>query len=353
MNKPINYPPINLSSVRPGEKIQVPGVMDVIPGAGEPVYVTNYGNLIPTFHGVLTDDNVLIEETSYIGLYPTNSDDRPIILSNIQKSRRINHGNQEKVVVLTNHWDQNYQHFLMETLPRLHLLITSFSVDIPIILTDARHIRDIVGILYPDQNFIFLSGGQGFDQPVECITISYVQKNLGRIHPLCIAAMRELRNKVIEISRKENIEPSSLVSAQSVSIGRRTDNSNSGSARIMINQSEYTEYLNNAGYSEVFLEDYNLIQKARVLSSAKTIITPLGANIMNLMFADSAERIFLIPHKLAFWSPAWFIEFIKLMCTSAKSVEVIECVTIHDGPHKFNKPFSVEIEALGKAINNY
>lgn len=65
----------------------------------------------------------------------------------------------------------------------------------------------------------------------------------------------------------------------------------SAQGRNIINEEEILPILKEKGYKTVYLEDYNIFEQARMFNSAKSIVSPHGAALGNLVFCQKDTHL--------------------------------------------------------------
>ena len=126
--------------------------------SGKEISCATIENSICSTHGVYINENELVLESTILGLYPrmqgSKYEENYIIEINPSLLTYEQGEALEEAAYCMNEWDHNYQHFIIETLPKIHLAYLKTTC--PIILMDCEHIREIVLIAYPNRDFIFL-----------------------------------------------------------------------------------------------------------------------------------------------------------------------------------------------------
>ena len=81
----------------------------------------------------------------------------------------------------------------------------------------------------------------------------------------------------------------------------------SRSSRILINEEEIIKYLEKKNYRICNFSKLNIVQKIKLLSKAKTIVSPVGAGLFNLFFANiSNSNLYIIAGKI--YMPRVFLD---------------------------------------------
>ncbi|MGQ8366930.1 glycosyltransferase family 61 protein [Glaciecola sp. 1036] len=334
------------SSLKPDTILPIRGL--TAPGKipYDEVSIITYSNVVSTHHGLL-QENQLIEKTTVFEIYPNENLQRTwtesLLNGPLKASRKL-----DQALVLTHSYDANYQHFLIETLPRLHLFDINFTIDIPILISKAPFVREILTLLYPDFEFITVDE----QNPVEIQSLAIYPRlftrNLNPLHTITINALNLLIDKATR-----NISDDTS-SDELIYLGRKIDPSNSGAARIMLNQTKFVEELREYEFVDKYFEGLSIGEKASVLKDAKVIITPIGANVMNILFARKLEYLIVISHKYAFGHADWFVDLAQALCPNLKQVGVFEDITISDETSKNgNVPYEINVEAFKTSLNTF
>ena len=64
-----------------------------------------------------------------------------------------------------------------------------------------------------------------------------------------------------------------------------------GVGRGIENRDEVWAHLEPLGFQEVFLEDYSVVEQARLFNGAKEIVSPHGAGLANLTFCEPGTKV--------------------------------------------------------------
>lgn len=292
-------------------------------------------------------DNQLIQESSYINGYPKSLFESPAIehavvdkVNSYEKIVELN-----RAVVITSLHDKNYQHFLIETLSRIHVVLDSFYLDCPIVLLDYPHIREIVNITFPNNVFIFIGETDVINVTGKCHFPSFVSKNMCELSQ---ATFESLRLFIKNVANNSDVQK---CGKSHVYIGRKQSVQNAGNGRFCVNEEQLQLRIADYGYSTASFDGLTLQEKSKLVSNAQIVISPVGANVMNLIFAQNAERIILFTHNKAFPNPNWFVKLLKACCPKLKEVVLFDGIDIVDNDESVNVPYKVDILELSALLN--
>lgn len=270
---------------------------------------------------------------------------------------------------LVNPWSHNYFHWLIDCLPRLegsehyqaqrqsqtnnqtpHSSNQNPSIIIPQHLSQwqADSLR-LLGYL-PDNCIRWNGKGATVNR---LIVSSFRRTSLSVLSP---AACQWLKNRIISAIQNEQTQAkstpaisssyfSSSFSSASLSpnvvISRRK-----ATGRRLINEDEVMQLLAPVGFVAYTLEEMTFAEQVRLFAQAKTVISPHGAGLVNMIFSTNLRVIEL------FGSPINPIFF-----TLAKALKFeyacIPCQTISKKYNTKRNDILVDISKLKNAIENY
>lgn len=337
----------SLSNFKANDSLLVNGLVPVGSVEFKDVNIVSYGKGIATSHGYLHNGS-FIKESTILPMYEMSelvkrweNEAKTAFESKIFKAEIL-----DKAIILTSSFDENYQHFLVETLPKLYFLIQNYHVDIPIILSNSSFIIDIVNIAFPNVKFIFVDNEHFVEIKTAALFVTPFSRNLDGFHPYTVGALRFFSDLIIERCSD------SLASPEKLFINRKRDKNNTGHGRVMLNQDSVVETLNDYDFSEVAFEGLTFVEKAASLKNATSVITPIGANIMNLIFARNLTDVIIISHATAFPGAGWFRTLIEVFNPNANNVTIFEDVTVSAEHEKDgNVPYEVNTESLKRVLD--
>jgi len=167
--------------------------------------------------------------------------------------------------------NNNYFHWLISSLPRLHLLKESntFNND-NIFFVNSLNKYEIRG---------FIKSGMRYVQPInnrwwkcKTLTIPSPMSHDAITSPI---GCKYLKDNLI-IDNKSNIEK--------IAIRRKN-------GRKIVNEKNVYEYLEGIGYKTIFCEDYLFEEQISLFNGAKFIVSPHGAGLANLVFCKGGAKV--------------------------------------------------------------
>lgn len=240
--------------------------------------------------GVLAANRVLLEST-LLGLNPNmvSEDGAKLYLKDAEGAigSGINFGDFSELAYCINSWDSNYQHFIVETLPRIHVAQSQFNC--PIVVSDQPHIREILGIAYPDISFVYLNNISSLRA-----RRVYVVLPIGRnFEPLVEAQLR-----AIKWLRERAIFPvvRSSDAGNVAYIGRLETSGLAGQARRIVNGDDVLLAFSEQGHAIHDFYRKTLAEKCWITSSYSVYFSPIGANLMNFIFSQNGAVLNIIDH---------------------------------------------------------
>jgi capsular polysaccharide biosynthesis protein len=197
-----------------------------------------------------------------------------------------------KRCVLLAGWDpRSWGHFLIEYLPRLLLLKKYFRTNevLPICISEATpgFIISAMNILLREYNpqFIFFEDNTLtlFEDVIVPPYINYGDQR--GYHPFLSLALEEWIGETITPINGDNSEDKVYIS--------RKHNSHSPTTpqRPIVNEDELIERLVEAGFKIVAMEELDIIEKLKVMSSAKLVIGGLGSGTHNSLLSTSYPSV--------------------------------------------------------------
>lgn len=286
-------------------------------------------------------------------------------------------------------WGSNYQHFLTEIFTWLPLIIQLKATEYPnleLIILDIQYQRDALSLVLPgiilhstpvcrvktlitcplfekiwrfraDNNEINeCAANMGITDRRYEITINneFKRKIILEQSPL-LESMKLLRNALNNCFIDRPINNKS----QRIYLDRDSlNNDNTGKRRCCINGIELWEALKCEGFERVCCEQMNFQQKYQILSGAECVLTMHGANVMNLVLAESISKIIIFSSPSM---PAWLdlIKYwVKLLSHHRASiyfmpfcpeiVRLLEPNIIH-----LNQSFRINVKEFVKRLREY
>jgi hypothetical protein len=188
-------------------------------------------------------------------------------------------------------YDVNYQHFLLESLPKI-CLASMLSDSIPIVVNDIPFIREILSYLIPEERLIYIN--PIFDPVIYRCKKSYIIPSVGKnyhdLNNLQVSSLKKLREVVLSAS----LIGSEVIN--DIAYNTRLTGQLSGSNRSIANFSQVESLIHKFSIPVFDFGGLTLSEKCSVSSLYKYQITPIGANLMNYIFVTQSLTLFVIDH---------------------------------------------------------
>ena len=251
----------------------------------------------------------------------------------------------------------SYCHYITQTLPKLYDYLINYNkykLLIPKIFYNSlcKEILDLLNI-----NNIYILEENKIYNIKNLICIKHYQSPPSNFTTNHLNIYNLLRDKINMLSLKPNENSTNynrLIYLKRDGIPNKDyGNSETGILRQIINENELIDYLKNKNFEIITLGDKSLKEKYSLLKNSKILITPLGANCMNLIFSDCPKNVIVLSNDNNFG----FDYYINLMhtLTNTKSNNIlIKCKTIYnnDKLNRWNGSFKVDINMLNNILIN-
>ncbi len=257
----------------------------------------------------------------------------------------------ENAVFCEHLWDTNYQHFLIETFPRIWFLCGLEAYrSFPIVVFDADYIRDLLGLCFRGRTFIFLNSNSRLLVTRRVVFSSAISQNFAGLPEIAIKALTFLRLTLMNFS--DLTPPEGIEKPHYGYFGRRPLSGYAGNSRVITNLDELVELFDRTQFECVDFDGKTISQKVSLLSETKIAITPIGANLMNFIFAPDGVHLIIIRHP-NFHQVEFFVRMYANMGIKFASVQIFGEVQLVDpsagGP---NVAYRVSAEALERVIHS-
>lgn len=308
------------------------------------LYVVSGG--MATTHGIFKGGR-FIDESTFFEIY-RNRDQHAYIREQYMdevKRDRIVLEPVDNAIFAAHIWDQNYQHFLMEVFPRLWVANWFDELrDLPFILTDHSHIREIVSLCFPHRKVIYVKPGEAVPVHGKVYYFSAIAINMGPPPEAATEALRFFRYSVLTAEAKQAV--SSIAGEKVVYFGRRPDAKYQGNARVMVNAEDFNEVLDSNDIEIRSFDGKTLVEKAAACRDVSVAISPVGANLMNLMFLPTTARIVVVEHPV-FKSTYFFPHIFKALGFNPTSYRSFDnCRLVDEAERRDNAAFTVNVDAF-------
>lgn len=186
-------------------------------------------------------------------------------------------------------YDINYQHFLIESLPKIYLA-SILSDSIPIVVNDIPFIREILSYLVPEKRLLYIQRRTVFCKCKKLHIIPSVGTNYDNLNNLQVSSLKKLRESVL--SKSQN----SGAIMNDIAYNARLKGNVIGSNRYIENFAQIETLLHKFSIPILDFGDLTLTEKCSMASLYKYQITPIGANLMNYIFVTRPMTLFVIDH---------------------------------------------------------
>jgi capsular polysaccharide biosynthesis protein len=254
-------------------------------------------------------------------------------------------------------WHANFQHFLTETFPKVvdYLAwIRDHDRIIPLLLprfVANAFVEELLALLNLTEVTFVLEDPATY-RVARLYSSSYVP-NYDPPTEKMIAAFRLLRD-MAQAAHPPRLPqaPRRLYLARDASANLARNNSNAGAGRVIRNESEIRDLLRTQGFEEVFLGGCDLPGKVQALAGAECLVSPIGANLMNLLFLSPPypRRTIILHSTFLAFHAAYFRELLDGVFEGRVAVETVE------GPAESeteNRPYRMEPEGFRHLLRGW
>lgn len=265
-----------------------------------------------TRHGLHPNKTAVLADTSLADIYPAQANRHAISVYahalGLLSRQPLNSTHIPRAALISNSWDTNYQHFLIDTLPKALLLDEMLSPDVVFCATKTSFAVEILNACFPHRSFQFLestdvvSTDQGWG-------VSSLAANMSPLSDIARRSLHLLRNRIL--SYIDSSPAAELASSNKAYIGRKLFHENHGNARVMLNEADLLHSLSRRDFVAIHFEGLTLAEKATILLGRKKIVTAVGAHIVNLLFARDEFDLIIIAHPIALGNTEWFLHFLR------------------------------------------
>jgi hypothetical protein len=306
-----------------------------------------------TRHGILSAEKNILAATTLANIYPAQSSEHIKFTGDNITALLGGNYNQTRVAcaaLASNSWDRNYQHFLIDTLPKIEFLDAHLSSDVAICVSDTSFSREISEIAYPKRRFIYLSPQDVVIADNIAWGISSLAANMSPVTDVCSKALAKLRGLVLKNSHDTN--PPQTSASPRAYISRRSFHENVGNSRVLLNDSDLAYLLGKHNFLSITFEGLSLGEKALLLSGRKLFISPVGANLMNLLFCHDPYHLSVIMHPVVLRHLSWFSDTLRKSGSPLLSCEMWDyAIRAFDRSPSDQHPYFVDIPRIEKHLN--
>ncbi|MBT8637307.1 glycosyltransferase family 61 protein [Polynucleobacter paneuropaeus] len=243
-----------------------------------------------------------------------------------------------------NLWDGNYQHFIIESFPKICVL---YDLGIRAIVFDRPFIRDLCSSVFPNNDFLFLSESQYINYSGPLFTVESIFRNFSDLPKYLVKSLKFLRESIAINAPHQLIEEKK---SDFFYLGRLDLPSNVGNTRICNNSNAVNSLLEKYRFNFFSMEGLTFFQKYEILKGKRKILSPIGANLINLILAEDGANICVIGHpQLNQYS--WFERLLKYV-NPTLGLSLFDNVQVV-GDLKENAPYLVDIDKLDNLLVNF
>lgn len=251
---------------------------------GPELFVANYKGVVEPRNQLLALDS---DANPIPGTYLGRIERISTPLPDFPQDRRFHL--EEGFLLYASPWHGNFQHFLTETFPkvvdylewiRIHdsvipLLVPRFMLNGFVEeLFQLLGLHEVIEVL--EHPAIYL---------VDRLHSTGYVPNYDPLSESAVAAFKLLRDTAQEAYPIEHpAAPRRIYLARDRSGNAQRNNCNAGAGRVIRNEGELRALLDPFGFEDVFMGDLSIPGKVQALAGAESIASPIGANLMNLLF---------------------------------------------------------------------
>lgn len=196
---------------------------------------------------------------------------------------------KNKSVLMSQNWDGNYGHWLIESLPRLLMVEKLYDISTLNILLFRKeprindvYVRSLHWLGVPEKNIIWIDHSAFVDHVVypTPVTIQPWIKS-----EICVEALERVATLVMKGERG---------ALKKIYISRNSDSTD----RKLVNEDEIIAIARSKGYVVVSCGDHDFEEQVRLFAGATHIIGNVGAGFVNMAFAPRGVRVLALTSPL-------------------------------------------------------
>ncbi len=279
-----------------------------------------------------------------------------IIESNLQLSdaelENI-HVHEEGFLFYSNPHTCNFQHFLTELFPKLIDYLDTMEGlgrSIPLIVPDYilnKFINELLEVMNLKDSVEIIGSGVHF---IKNLYSSSFVPNFHAAHPRLIRTFKLLHQRCLEKFPSSFTNTGTTTPPSRTYLGRdkagssEYNNTNTGVKRVILNEDLMCQMLEKHGFATTVLGTCSLAEKKQKLENKEIIISPIGANLMNLVFLTPPyPKLILIIYSSNFRAYDYFIDIFNQVYDRKISFGIFGGESTGPGD---NSPFLVNIDQL-------
>lgn len=128
-----------------------------------------------------------------------------------------------------------------------------------------------------------------------------------------------------------------------------------GIYRQILNENDLIENLEKIGFETITLGNKSIYDKNKLLNNTKILITPIGANVMNLLFSNLPHNIIFLSNDLCYIYDNYIINLIQTLNKKNNNSIIFKYksnIEKVDPLNSMNAPYFVDIQQIINYIKN-
>lgn len=251
-------------------------------------------------------------------------------------------------------YENNLAHYLCQTVPKLYNYLNNYK-DYKLLIPEHRYnnlCKDILNLLDINESQIIILK----DKNIYIINDYIITNIYNNIPSYCTYDHKFIYTKIREkLNILPNVEPVRKVYLKRDGVPNDLyGNCEAGILRQIINENELIEELTKLGFEIITLGTKNINEKSFLMNNIKILITPLGANCMNLIFSNCPHNIiYLSNHEL------FGYEQYTLLSEELNNSKINSTILRYEGfqtdplsPWSWCKSFNVDIKDIKNILYN-
>ena len=303
-----------------------------------------------TIFALDSDNNIIQNTTFYTNIYPINQDDLNDIISQIYKTNNI--VNVPKGFLFYSFaYQKSFVHYLTNNVPKLCDYINSYK-DYKLLIP--KHFynnlcKDILELCNISISNVELLEDNTIYNIIDCVQIKHYEAPPSNFTENHLWIYRKIREK---LNIYENSTPYKKIYLKRDNISNIDyGNDETGILRQIINEKDLIDKLIENGFEIITLGNKSITEKCDLLNNCLIIVTPLGANCMNLIFSNSPKHMIIVSNDRNFGHDYYTNISCKLN-NSNINYKTFRYNSIGTDPLNYwNSSFSVNVDEIIENVN--
>ena len=247
-------------------------------------------------------------------------------------------------------WDSNYQHFFVETLPRIFLAHSYLPEPVPLrfAVSDRGFIPDCLAKIGLGAHRLLTADDLGAGRRVARVHLAVpVYVNMLGLNSTL------MRDCIETMMLGAPPRPRGMAEHADVYVGRRATADNHGAGRVLLNEAEVGAALGARGYDTFYMEELSIDDKIHRLARTRRVVMPIGAGLVNLAVARQLEHLLILQHPFVNLPAAWFERYLRQF--SSCRVSVLEVTVAGDLPEgqRQHAPFTAAPQDIARILDTW